>query len=55
MEGKTGRFAKTNFLLLASSPYDRCDVRVSSKAINQGNGQGMKVPCIPAFTGLSNL
>ena len=30
------------------------DARVTSKAINQGHGQGMKVPCIPAFTGQSN-
>ena len=32
------KICKSNFLLLARSPYHRCDVHVTSKAINQGNG-----------------
>ena len=48
---QNSKICKNNFLLLARSPYDRWNVRPTSKAINQGNGQGMKVPCIPAFTG----
>ena len=44
MKGKTGRFAKTIFYFLRESPYHRCDVHVTSKAINQGDGKGMKVP-----------
>ena len=40
------KICENNFLLLARSPYHRCDVRVISEAINQGDGKGMKVACI---------
>ena len=54
MEGKNGKFAKTILFFLRG--VHMIDVTlVLPKGINQEDGQGMKVPCIPAFTGRSNL
>ena len=55
MKGKTGIFAKTSFYFLQVSPYHRCYNRVTSKTINQGDGKGIKVPRILAFTGRSQF
>ena len=38
-----------NILLLGWTSHHRCDVHVTSKAINQRVGKSMKVPCIPPF------
>ena len=43
-KGKTGRFAKTIFYFLKSCDDNCCYVKVTGKAINQGDGMGMKVP-----------
>ena len=52
MKGKTGRFSKIIFYFLRGVHI--IDVTFV-KAINQEDGKGMKVPCVPAFTGRSNL
>lgn len=51
MKGKSGRFAKTIFYLLRASEYHECKVRITGKAINEGDKKGMKVPCILMFKG----
>ena len=43
--GKNGRFAKTIFYLLKNDPCAVCNVYVSGKAVNLGDGDGMQVPC----------
>ena len=55
MKGKTGRFAKTIFYFLRESQYNRCNVRVTGKAVNQGDGKGMKIPCMLTFKGQSEF
>ena len=55
MKSKTGIFAETSFYFLQVSPYHRCDNRVTSKTINRGDGIGIKVPRILAFTGWSQF
>ena len=61
MEGKTGKCAKTIFYslrvvhIITVTFLLLVNILVTSKTINQGNGEGMKMPCIPAFTGRSNL
>ena len=47
---KTGRFAKTIFYFLKSCDDNCCYMKVSRKAINQGHGMGMKVPCKLLFS-----
>ena len=51
MKGKTGRFAKTVFYFLRASQCNECYVRVTGKAVNEGDGQGMKIPCIIKLKG----
>ena len=41
-KGKTERFAKTIFYFLKSCDDNCCYVKVAGKAINQGDGMGMK-------------
>ena len=55
MEGKSGRFAKTIFYFLRASEYHGCRVRVTGKAVNQGDDKGIKIPCILIFKGQSEL
>ena len=55
MKGKTGRFAKRIFYFLRASQYNRCNVRVTGKAVNQGDGKGMKIPCMLTFKGQSEF
>ena len=52
MKGKTGRFSKIIFYFLRGVHI--IDVTFV-QAIKQEDGKGMKVPCVPAFTGRSNL
>ena len=42
---KTGRFAKMIFYFLRACDSNNCSVEIVGKAINQGDGKGMKVPC----------
>ena len=52
--GKTGRFSKTIFYLLKCE-YNDCKVKlVDGKAINLGDGMGMRVPCLLLFRGQSD-
>ena len=53
MKGKSGRFAKTIFYFLQASEYHECTVRVTRKAVNEGDDKGMKVPCVLMFKGQS--
>ena len=53
--GKTGRFSKTIFYLLRCEHND-CKVKiVDGKAVNLGDGMGMRVPCILVFRGQSEF
>ena len=51
MKGKSGRLAKTLFYFLQASKYHGCSVRVTGKAVNQGDVVGMKIACILIFIG----
>ena len=42
---KTGKFAKVIFYFLQACDLNTCSVEITGKAINQGDGKGMKVPC----------
>ena len=42
-KGKTGRFAKTIFYFLKSCDDNCCYVKVTGKAINQGDGMGKAI------------
>lgn len=50
-KGKTGRFAKTIFYFLRANERNKCSLIVTGKAVNQGDGKGMKVPCKLFFSG----
>ena len=43
--GKSGKFAKTIFYFLKANEKHSCVINVFRKAINAGDGLGMKVPC----------
>ena len=43
--GKSGKFAKTIFYFLKANEKDSCVINILGKAINAGDGLGMKVPC----------
>ena len=42
---KTGRFAKIIFYFLQAYDLNTWSMEITGKAINQGDGKGMKVPC----------
>ena len=42
---KTGKFAKAIFCLLRAEESNRCVVKITVHAVNEGDGEGMKVPC----------
>ena len=44
LKEKTGKFAKIIFYFLQPCDLNTCSVEITGKAINQGNGKGMKVP-----------
>ena len=44
--GENGKFAKTIFYFLRADPYGKCNITVTGKAVNLGDGDGMQVPCI---------
>lgn len=43
--GKSGKFAKIVFYFLKTNKDHHCKITVTGKAINAGDGLGMKVPC----------
>ena len=43
--GKSGKFAKTVFYFLKADKSHLCKISIIGKAINAGDGLGMKVPC----------
>ena len=52
---RTGKFAKTIFHFLRANISNKCSVEVTGKAINQGDGKGMKVPCKLYFSANENF
>ena len=42
---KTGKFAKIIFYFLQACDLNTCSVEITGKAINQGDGKGMKMAC----------
>ena len=53
--GENGKFAKTIFYFLRADPYGKCDITVTGKAVNLGDGDGMQVPCILHLTGQKSM
>ena len=49
--GKTGNFAKTIFYFLRADKYSICEVEITGKPVNLGDGEGMQVPCKLNLTG----
>ena len=43
--GKSGKFSNTIFYFLKANEKNSCVINVLGKAINAGDGLGMKVPC----------
>ena len=50
-KGCNGRFAKTVSFFLKGDPHAKCDVRITGKPLNLGDGEGMQVPCLLEFQG----
>ena len=44
--GENGKFAKIIFYFLLADPYGKCNINVTGKTVNLGDGDGMQVPCI---------
>ena len=53
--GKNGKFAKIIFYFLRADHYGKCDVTVTGKAVNLGDGDGMQVPCTLHLSGQKNM
>ena len=53
--GKTGNFAKTFFYFLRADKYSICEVEITGKPLNLGDGEGMEVPCKLKLTGRSKF
>ena len=53
--GKNGRFAKTIFYFLRADCYGKCNVIITGKAVNLGDGDGMQVPCLLKISGTKTL
>ena len=49
--GKSGKFANTIFYFLKANKKHSCVIKILGKAINGGDGFGMKVPCGLLFLG----
>ena len=50
---KTGNFAKTIFYFLRADKYSICEVEITGKPVNLGDGEGMQVPFKLKLTGRS--
>ena len=53
--GKSGNFAKTIFYFLRADEYSVCEVVITGKPVNLGDGNGMQVPGKLKFTGKSKF
>ena len=53
--GENGKFAKTIFYFLRADPYGKCNITVTGKAVNLGDGNGMQVPCILHLSGQMSM
>ena len=49
--GKTGNFAKTIFYFLRAYKYSVCEVEITGRSVNLGDGKEMQVPCKLKLTG----
>ena len=49
--GENGKFAKTIFYFLRADPYGKCNITLTAKAVNLGDGDGMQVSCILHLSG----
>ena len=54
-KGRSGRFAKTISYYLRSHNQANCTAKVSGKRFNNGDGEGLQVPCLLKFTGEKNF
>ena len=52
---ETSNFAKTIFYFLRADKYSICEVEITGKPINLGDGEGMQVPCKLKLTGRSKF
>ena len=55
MKGTRGNFAKMVFYFLRRDSTSSCTCRITGKAVNQGKGMGLQVPCELTFNGKSNI
>ena len=53
--GENGKFAKTIFYFLRADQFGRCDITVTGKAVNLGDGDGMQVPCVLSLSGQKSM
>ena len=53
--GENGRFGKSIFHFLRADPYGKCNITVTGKAVNLGDGDGMQVPCILHLSGQKSM
>ena len=53
--GENGKFAKTFFCFLRADPYGKCNIIVTGKTVNLGDGDGMQVPCILHLSGQKTM
>ena len=43
--GENGKFAKNHIYFLRTDQFGRCDITVTGKAVNLGDGDGIQVLC----------
>ena len=53
--GENGKFAKTIFYFLCADLYGNCNITVTGKAVNLGDGDGTQVPCILHLSGQKSM
>ena len=53
--GENGKFGKTIFYFLCADPYGKCNITVTGKAVNLGDGDEMQVPCILQLSGQKSM
>ena len=52
---ENGKFAKTIFYFLCADFYGKCNITVTGKAVNLGDGDGMQEPCILHLSGQKSM
>ena len=53
--GENGKFLKIFFYFLCADPYWKCNITVTEKAVNLGDGDRMQVPCILHLSGQKSM